>query len=66
MPRKRRRADPEVKQACDLLATVHRDAGCLASRLGGANSGTVIYVTRDPLVAQAIDALLGVQKKGVH
>ena len=55
-----------MKEACDVLATVHRDAGCLASRLGGANSGTVIYVTRDPLVAQAIDALLGVQKKGVH
>lgn len=66
MRKKRTKAPAEVKEACDVLATVHRDAGCLASRLGGANSGTVIYVTRDPLVAQAIDALLGVQKKGVH
>lgn len=64
MPKKKK-APPEVKQACDLLATVHRDSGALASRFGGANSGTVCYVTRDPVVADTIDRLLGL-KKGVQ
>lgn len=65
MPKKKK-APPEVKQACDLLATVHRDSGSLvASRFGGAQSGTVIYVTRDPVVAETIDTLLGL-KKGVQ
>lgn len=56
---KKRPAPAETKAACDHLATVHRDSGDLATRFGGGGSGTVIYVTRDPLVVQAIDRMLG-------
>ena len=46
-----------LKQACDLIATAHRDSGSLLSRFTGRTSGIVIYVISDPELQVEIDRL---------
>lgn len=49
----------DVKLSCDHLATVHQNSGQIATRFGGKETGTAIYVTRDPQIIQSFDCALG-------
>lgn len=48
----------ELKPAADKLATFHRDSGKIVTRMGGAKTGTAIYITTDPEVIRVFDEIL--------